>query len=268
MLHSISTKHLFLLALLILSNPAANGQRIMTFPGGGVNSDQERQEPTCSGDNERYTSCASSTCFEETCADIVIPTPNRKRCSKNCQSGCQCKPGFYRNQDKRCVDELTCIMCGYHENWVVGLKNNDTTTTATTTQQDDEKTCDGVLNNNKNNTVAVLIDSNITIDLPTTASFVGCQCANGYYRSRDGLCVSEETCRECRGANEVYESCRSSSCWEYTCKDVKTPLSDRRMRFCTEDCKQGCRCHDGFYRDRTSGVCVTANMCLVQEKNK
>ncbi len=36
--------------------------------------------PSC-GENERYTTCTSSTCFEDTCADILDPQPGPKKCT-------------------------------------------------------------------------------------------------------------------------------------------------------------------------------------------
>lgn len=190
--------------------------------------------------NERFTECASSTCFEETCADLRDPGLTLKKCTKDCLQGCQCKPGFYRNYDGTCVNEISCMMCGYGETWVDcgrgGCKEDEY-----------DLTCDIVVNDDG--------DSGI---LPIMMS--GCKCQKDYYRSKDGLCVSKEACESC-GINEVWETCGSSSCWEFTCDDSLVPKIDRWPRACTLDCRQGCKCHQGFFRDEQSVDCVIAEEC-------
>jgi hypothetical protein len=189
----------------------------------------------CKGGHERFTECASSTCFEESCEDILFAKPGIKKCTKDCKRGCQCKPGFYRNHDGRCVDELTCILCGYGEDWkVIDIESDE---------QFVEETCGGEE-----------IENPLDIEGK-------CVCGDNLYRREDGLCVTESTCGNC-GLYEVFEECGSSSCWEYTCNDVLIPLGERLMRPCTLDCAKGCKCHPGFYRNEESGECVNAEMCL------
>mmetsp|Transcript_7032 Transcript_7032/g.10291 ORF Transcript_7032/g.10291 Transcript_7032/m.10291 type:complete len:237 (-) Transcript_7032:91-801(-) len=200
--------------------------------------DETNPSSTC-GPNERYTTCASSTCFEETCNDILLPESLHKICTKDCRQGCQCKSGYYRNHDGRCVTELSCALCGYGEDWTDCGYNN-------TCVGEFELTCD--LNG-----------------LGTDISSNGCYCALDYYRTDKGLCVSRDSCDKC-DMNEVYESCGSSSCWEFTCDDVGTLVSDRwQPRPCTLDCQQGCKCFPGFYRDESLGDCISAEMCIMRD---
>ncbi len=125
-------------------------------------------------------------------------------------------------------------MCGYNEDWVEEENGNFV-----------ERTCDD-------------IDQT---DTANSSSFIpGCYCVEDHYRTEDGVCVSKEACTEC-GINEIYETCGSSSCWEYTCADKDIPLRDRLRRPCTLDCKKGCKCHFGFYRDENTDQCVSAEMC-------
>ena len=203
-------------------------------------------EQHCDKENEQFTTCASSTCFEDTCEDVLFPKPMvSKKCTKDCRVGCQCKPGYYRNHDDRCVNELTCIMCGYEEDWA-GIGGGDDNRRV-------EKTCIDIT------TVEEIDLENEQDDLDSSPR--NCICSKDHYRSKDGLCLSEESCREC-STNEIYQPCGSSSCWEYKCKDVSIPLRERLRRFCTLDCRQGCKCHDGFYRDEVTGECVSAEICL------
>jgi hypothetical protein len=187
--------------------------------------------------NEEFTECASSTCFEETCDDVRTPPTAPRKCTKDCRQGCRCKQGYYRNFDGRCVDELTCIMCGYGEEWLDCGSGR--------CQDQYDLTCDNAIE-----------DSGDVYPIETS----GCKCGVGYYRTEEGLCVSKEACAEC-GPNEVWETCGSSSCWEFTCSDSLIPVSERWLRPCTMDCRSGCKCHPGFYRDEFLEACVTFERC-------
>ncbi|KAL3225176.1 hypothetical protein MRX96_025974 [Rhipicephalus microplus] len=61
----------------------------------------------------------------------------------------------------------------------------------------------------------------------------------------------------CRRKHEVYKQCVGTGCEEATCwKPTIGPI-------CHYDCKQGCFCETGFYRDYR-GKCVSWNKCLKQ----
>ena len=178
----------------------------------------------CSGQNEEYTRCSSSTCFEETCAELLDP-PSTKICTKDCKTGCKCsKKGYYRNSEGQCVDELTCRMCGYNQVWVLKPGKEKTCM-----KPGKEKTCKEVVKKNRKkyklSPEEIMIKSRRRKqhNLKTP----GCQCMNGLYRSEDGLCVSEDSCIKCE-ENEIYESCFSPCMlWEFTCEDASTSLHDR-----------------------------------------
>jgi hypothetical protein len=205
------------------------------------------------GKNEQFTNCASSSCFEESCQDVLFAKPMLKKCTRDCKSGCQCKPGYYR-RDKRCVDELTCVMCGYQEDWLVHDRYEATC-------NDFRKPSDvyNVIQTDNVTHIGNITHTDNATELLNVGG--GCYCAEDHYRTVDGLCVTGEACEQCR-ANEVFEQCGSSRCWEYTCEDVNIPLRERLMRPCTTDCIMGCKCHPGFYRNTTNGKCVSALMCV------
>lgn len=214
------------------------------------------KEYICDGLNEEFTQCASSTCFEETCDDLLSPhDPNMHGCTQDCKSGCKCKPGYYRSLDGRCVDELTCRMCGHNEDWVTQAGYRA------------EKTCQGLLISQ----VGEVIEPEVMIASTTKAMTPGCHCMNGLYRSDDGLCVSLKSCTEC-GPNEDYEGCGSYCHFkEYRCRHAKRSPFQRQTYFvkyqsqsiiCNHACRQGCKCHEGFYRKVFNGKCVSALKCL------
>ena len=220
----------------------------------GGPTEEEFQEPPgptfqCPYVNERYTECASSSCFEETCGELLAPTATFKPCSRDCRAGCQCRPGTYRTVDNKCVDELTCRMCGLNESWrgqgEVGMG---------------DARCDILI-------VADGKDGSDTQEQPQQAmeQDPGCYCSPGFFRKRDGMCVDSLTCDSECGTNEVYTECTSSSCFEDTCMDVNTPRFDKEKKMCTKDCKVGCKCHAGFYRDSVTGNCVKGSDCPPEE---
>ncbi|KAK8775379.1 hypothetical protein V5799_031277 [Amblyomma americanum] len=59
--------------------------------------------------------------------------------------------------------------------------------------------------------------------------------------------------------NEVWKECVGSSCAETTCK--KRTIGPG----CTYDCRYGCYCADGFYRN-AEGNCVTVDQCPPEEE--
>ncbi|XP_077525917.1 ixochymostatin-like isoform X1 [Haemaphysalis longicornis] len=92
----------------------------------------------------------------------------------------------------------------------------------------------------------------------------GCYCTEGFYRNAQGSCVTLDQCppEEGRrlirhplcGPNEEWKACVSSSCAETTCKTRTVgPV-------CTADCRNGCFCSEGFYRN-VEGSCVPEDEC-------
>lgn len=96
----------------------------------------------------------------------------------------------------------------------------------------------------------------------------GCFCSEGFYRDGESHCVTLEQCPpgpgraggpapQC-GPNEEWKVCVSSTCAETTCE--KRTIG----RACRADCRRGCYCFDGFFRN-AQGNCVTEDLCPAQE---
>ena len=64
---------------------------------------------------------------------------------------------------------------------------------------------------------------------------------------------------KCNGKNEIYTECSSSSCFENTCAHAIDPKSIPQV--CTKDCKSGCKCKEGYYRN-SKGHCVDKLSCV------
>lgn len=66
------------------------------------------------GENEEYSTCAD-TC-PAVCDDLRYPLPRpAKACIALCRAGCQCKKGFYRAENGKCVAPQQC--CGSNERY-------------------------------------------------------------------------------------------------------------------------------------------------------
>ncbi|KAL1467338.1 hypothetical protein MTO96_042262, partial [Rhipicephalus appendiculatus] len=59
--------------------------------------------PSCR-ENEEWKVCVSSSCAEATCERKTIGP----ECTLDCQRGCYCSRGFYRNSQGNCVREDQC----------------------------------------------------------------------------------------------------------------------------------------------------------------
>uniref|UniRef100_A0A023G7Q2 Putative tick til 17 n=1 Tax=Amblyomma triste TaxID=251400 RepID=A0A023G7Q2_AMBTT len=64
---------------------------------------QEEPHPSC-GLNEEWKVCVSSSCAEATCEKRTIGPG----CTPDCQRGCYCSSGFFRNAQNNCVAEDQC----------------------------------------------------------------------------------------------------------------------------------------------------------------
>ncbi|KAL0840528.1 hypothetical protein ABMA28_015747 [Loxostege sticticalis] len=92
---------------------------------------------------------------------------------------------------------------------------------------------------------------------------VGCRCMDGYFRNKNGRCVPWDQCPKKQptcGPNEVYDEC-DAPCPGRSC-DV-----DPRLVRCKappkpgdEECIKGCRCKDGFARNK-KGQCIPREKC-------
>jgi hypothetical protein len=58
------------------------------------------------GNNEKYVTCQSSSCFDETCESVN--SDSERMCTEDCVVGCTCAPDYVRDPDGRCYPSSTC----------------------------------------------------------------------------------------------------------------------------------------------------------------
>ncbi|KAF9560769.1 hypothetical protein EC968_006055 [Mortierella alpina] len=129
--------------------------------------------------NELYKECGS-TC-PLTCENINNPP---RACTLNCESGCFCKPGLIRRKDGQCVQESQCKADPAPTKVPAPAKPNPVP--AKKCQKNEvyrerkticERSCENQKSCVKNRKA-------------------GCFCKNGFFRTRDGLCVRKQSCKK------------------------------------------------------------------------
>lgn len=181
-----------------------------------ANCTDDSSTPTC-GPNSVFNECGSAC--EPTCRD-----PKPKTCTLQCVVGCECKPGFFRNDQNECVaecDNASSNVCAENEEF----KQCGTAC---------EPTCE-----NPNPLVCTL---QCLVNV--------CQCKPGFFRNSMNKCVSScgsDTC----GVNEEKKRC-GTAC-EPTCANP--------IQKCTKQCiPDVCQCKDGFIRN-ANNICIPLQDC-------
>ncbi|XP_055930162.1 zonadhesin-like [Argiope bruennichi] len=187
------------------------------------------EEITC-GVNEEYTDCVSP------CNDCI----KQGQCQYNCEYGCDCKKGYFRDSRGVCipaeqcetsVDSRNCRSC--REKCPVNQQYYICIPTCKTT-------CE-----NYN-------DSRVRCGADCRS---GCFCKLGLVRRGDGACILPSECPQTCGMNEEYSVC-GPACPE-TCKNFGKSI------MCTHQCVKGCFCKRGFIRG-PQGTCIQPQLCPVE----
>ncbi|XP_077525931.1 ixochymostatin-like isoform X5 [Haemaphysalis longicornis] len=127
-------------------------------------------DPQECGANEEWKQCVSGSCAETTCRKRTIGPA----CTEDCNYGCYCSEGFYRNARGNCVTLDQCPPreaphreCGPNEEWKVCVSSSCGETTC------EKRT----------------IGPECTLDCQQ-----GCFCTRGFHRNAQGNCVTENHC--------------------------------------------------------------------------
>ncbi|XP_035220009.1 zonadhesin-like [Stegodyphus dumicola] len=178
------------------------------------------QDPLPCPRNEHFVPCVSlcNDCYYRgNCEEIF------------CEPGCDCKPGYFRNENDECVPENRCfsddVICG-----------------------DNEEYTDCVIPCN---------DCIKRGNCPYSC-VPGCDCKIGYYKNSTGICIPAYQCplvpsKQRCPVNEEYYRCMPTC--RNTCDTYHAPV----VR-CTATCRSGCSCKPGLVR-RNDGVCVSPAEC-------
>ncbi|XP_054161710.1 zonadhesin-like [Oppia nitens] len=200
---------------------------------------------SCDGPNEMFFWCYHEC--GRTCADYMHSDINAN-CPDKCSRGCFCKDGFVRNKYGMCLPTDDCNMtvqmkCGSNE---IHMDCGS----------DCGRHCHERSKSGK--------------DLECFSCKMGCYCAEGYYRSDSGQCVTEAECplsvvqkpnKKC-SSNEIYTDCGNF------CDQLCTVLNKDKLQLnCSLTCAPGCICRDGYKRNKLL-TCVAEDDCRACDENE
>ncbi len=77
---------------------------IFAFQQEGGNSNRNGVPEGC-GENEKFVTCRSSSCFDEICEFLDKP----RRCTRDCKAGCACFGDYVRGSDGKCHHKTVCF---------------------------------------------------------------------------------------------------------------------------------------------------------------
>ncbi|XP_052738623.1 zonadhesin [Bicyclus anynana] len=189
---------------------------------------------TCNGQNEEQG--CKSTCPPQTC-DAIGKTYHCPLQPAVCIPECRCKKGFFRNAIGTCISKEDCLKCrGPNEYFSCG------------------GACDNVCEN-------LALQNQTNCPIVNIVCNRKCYCLEGYARDSNMTCIPISECPPSCGVNEVYDVC-PATCPPKTCDALGRAYKCKAPpKPGDPECKPGCRCADGYYRNK-QGVCVPENECL------
>ncbi|GBM98800.1 Zonadhesin [Araneus ventricosus] len=183
------------------------------------------EEISC-GVNEEYTDCVNP------CNDCV----KQGQCQYNCEYGCDCKKGYFKDSRGVCIPAEQCASaldsrncrscrdkCPINQQYYICMPTCKTT-------------CE-----NFNSTAPCEADCRS-----------GCFCKQGLVKRSDGVCILPSDCPQKCGLNEEYSIC-GPACPE-SCENFGKSV------MCTHQCVKGCFCKRGFIRG-PQGTCIQPQLC-------
>ncbi|KAL4707319.1 hypothetical protein ACJJTC_019857, partial [Scirpophaga incertulas] len=193
-------------------------------------------DPPCDNDpNQRFSACASPC--QPTC-DFPVPA-----CNRTCHSpGCECLPGFLRN-DYKCIPLKSCpgaSQCKANEEF---------------------SSCKAEC---PNDYCPVNDSRGIIACDPSYPCPSGCTCKYGYLRKSETepICIKATNCPpvKCTRPNEVW-SPRVPKCLVERCEDLDDPSQACYSPY--RDIMPRCICKKGYYRN-SEDICVPKSQCPSQ----
>ncbi|GIY54500.1 zonadhesin, partial [Caerostris darwini] len=174
----------------------------------------------CHGVNEEVVPCAKP----KSCNTCGI----RGNCKlKKCDEGCDCKPGYYRDDTGTCIPESQCprskkLPCPENQTYYDCMPSC-------------KRTC---------------MTYNSTVACSTTECLKGCFCKGDHLvMNKNGECIPPEECPVSCPLNQMYYECMPN------CQNRCHPPD-----VCTADCRSGCFCKEGLFM-RDDGKCVRKEVC-------
>ncbi|XP_061710467.1 zonadhesin-like isoform X2 [Cydia pomonella] len=198
----------------------------------------ENQCPKQCGKNEHWVTCYRNCGVGQSCEDVG----KNWTCSDQpqCQFGCRCDIGYWRNKKGICIPEKECPIqrCGKNEYW---------------------EPCIQDCRNQSCNLLGKPAGSCPARRVGQCNS--GCRCLPKHYRDWTGTCIPESECPRCEQWNEDWVHC-IQDCAKQTCEELITGKVNQCPKKPGGICPggSGCRCRQGAYRN-ASNICVTKENC-------
>nr|XP_042897680.1 papilin [Parasteatoda tepidariorum] len=221
------------------------------------------------GENQEYQTCG--TACPLTCDNYENPP---KMCNKMCIIGCQCKKGYVRTNDGRCVRPESCPIIIFMDDMTIPSKDEEEGLERLASLKMFPIIFFQLLPFFSYNRTDCPVNSHyyscgtkcpITcenyLNPPKACVFMcnpGCHCDVGYVKTKYGQCVRPNECsiRNDCPANSHYYIC-GKQC-PITCENYLNPT-----RACSFACIPGCRCDEGYVEIKY-GQCVRPNECSIR----
>ncbi|CAH1644195.1 unnamed protein product [Spodoptera littoralis] len=184
--------------------------------------------PQSCGENEIYYDGTTEICRPLDCSQVGFIEP----CTDSIEAGCICDYGYVWDDEGNCIPMTDCPSCGGDSNAISGCGTNC------------GKHCYDYYNH--------------TVPCKEICYENACDCRKGfYYDHKKGKCVKPDKCSSKCPKNETLDSC-VSNCPPRYCGVEIAAVSCAAIPEC--DCKEGCRCKDGYLRN-AQGFCVHEKDC-------
>ncbi|GFW45575.1 kunitz-type U19-barytoxin-Tl1a [Trichonephila clavipes] len=186
--------------------------------------------------NSHYESCG--TACPLTCDNYKNPP---RACVLMCNPGCHCDEGYVKAKDGSCVEPEECPSSAADQECGVNERYTGCGTAC-------PLTCDNYKNPPK---------------ICNLMCFIGCECQDGYVKSRDGRCVRPEQCPQRESEKNCHEEADGGMCRGY----FPMYYYDTESETCKEFIYGGCQGNGNRYATKEECLRTCANVWSSDDSN-